>query len=81
MPVIVQRGQGLCSSGCRGVFICYAKSPKDDDCKAKALPRGEAIKGTKARRVRAMSARPPGIFASARRKGNPFCIRRPDQRV
>ena len=71
----------LSLSGCRGYFICFANYRKLWDCKAKALPRGEAIKGTKARLVRAMSARPPGIFASARRKGNPFCIRRPDQRV
>ena len=81
----------LCPSGCRGYFICFANYRKLWDCKAKALPcaqgppgrfrgppkaaSGEAIKGTKAWHAHAMSARPPGIFASARRKGNPFaCV-------
>ena len=80
MPNIELRRQRLCSSGCRGYFICLANHGKPWDSKAKAQPRangppgmfrgppestsGEAIKGTKARK-RAMSARPPGFLASA----------------
>ena len=54
------------SSGCRRYSICFAKPPKDGDSKAKVPPRGGAIKGTKAWHIHAMSARPPGIFASAK---------------
>ena len=62
MPDTVRRRQRLCSSGCRRYNICFRKP---------AEKRRRKAMGTK-RRYRRMSARPPGIFASARRKGTRF---------
>ena len=49
----------LCPSGCRRYFICFARQGKPCTRKAKGTYRG-------LRKTPAQSARPPGIFASAK---------------
>ena len=51
----------LSSSGCRGYNICFGTAVGNPASQSQRL-----------RRLCARLVRPPGIFASARRKGNPF---------